>query len=124
MYFNEGEMEIKDLENGDKELTLTEQEHEILQRVLSYMDEHYDELEFSLRDFSKEDVKRVQGILAQNTVPLIKLNSEELKVIENVFAYASDLICDVTFEDEVFECVDDTFMTIRKHNKLENCNES
>lgn len=56
-------MQIETLENGDRQLALSTEERDILVRVVTYLRDHYDELEFAIRDFSREAAADMVQIL-------------------------------------------------------------
>lgn len=56
-------MQIEALENGDRHLALSIDERDILVRVVAHLRDHYDELEFAIRDFTREEAADMVQIL-------------------------------------------------------------
>ncbi|MDH5722675.1 MAG: hypothetical protein OEY94_05070 [Alphaproteobacteria bacterium] len=71
-------MNIKTLENGDRKLELSEYERDILVRVVTHLRDHYDDLEFAIRDFTVEQADSMLELLKKLHVDQGNILSEDI----------------------------------------------
>tara|TARA_B100001989_G_scaffold89693_2_gene62339 strand:- start:1615 stop:1986 length:372 start_codon:yes stop_codon:yes gene_type:complete len=74
-------MKIKTLENGDRQLELSEYERVTLIEVVTYLRDHYGDLEFSIRNFTLDEANEILSLLStllDNEITVITLDKVEL----------------------------------------------
>ncbi|MDH5722131.1 MAG: hypothetical protein OEY94_02270 [Alphaproteobacteria bacterium] len=86
-------MKIETLENGDRKLELSEYERDILIQVVEYLRDHYDELEFSIRNFTLDQVNEVIGLLENFDIGKPNYFTEKkIKLLKRVFSEVDHLV--------------------------------
>lgn len=94
-------MDIKTLENGDRLLTLSAYERDTLIEVATYLRDNYDDLEFSIRNFTPEQVNDVMAMLENFDVTQPnRFSEEDVEACETVFSEVNHLIESLILEEK------------------------
>lgn len=100
-------MNITTLENGDRSLELSEHERDILVQVATYLRDYYSKLDFSIRNFTIDEVCSVISIIGNNNSnSYFVLTRDETKLIHRVFREATNFVNDLQYDSILGECED------------------
>tara|TARA_R110002072_G_scaffold221419_1_gene378539 strand:- start:719 stop:1090 length:372 start_codon:yes stop_codon:yes gene_type:complete len=94
-------MKITTLENGDRQLELTQYERDTLIEVSTYLRDHYDDLEFSIRNFTLDQVNQVKSFLENFDVSKPNhFTEKKIRLIDRVFAETCNLVDSKILEEK------------------------
>ena len=90
-------MQIQATENNYSLVQFSDAERDVFAKTLPFLDENYDDLEFSFREFSKDDLNSLQAKIKAGASH--SLSPTEVRTLGSVLSYISNFLEDF-FEDE------------------------
>jgi len=95
-------MIITTLENSDRRLELSRNERENLIQLATHLHDYYDDLEFSIRKFTRDQVLAVQSVLEKNQDQShIIISKDETILLEDVFSEAENFVSDLIYDAKI-----------------------
>ncbi|MDH5722673.1 MAG: hypothetical protein OEY94_05060 [Alphaproteobacteria bacterium] len=107
-------MNIETLENGDRQLELSQHERDTLIEVVTYLHDHYDDLDAVIRDFTRAEAKDVFNFFETFDVSQPNYFTEKkMRLIFNVLSETRYLIdAEILEENKHWEDVSDNLFDI------------
>ena len=95
-------MKITTLENSDRRFELSDYERDILVQVATYIHNFFDDLEFSIRHFTKDQAQTVRSILEDKQGEDHQIISkEQTELIFKVFKEAENFVSDLIYDSKI-----------------------
>jgi hypothetical protein len=93
-------MKITTLQDTNRQIELTPHECDILKQVATYLRDNFNDLEFSLRDFSLEEIQEALAILERyDSDKKIYVTNNEANLFIKIFSEVSALVADALIEE-------------------------
>ncbi len=95
-------MKITTLENSDRQLELSRNERENLIQLATYLYDYYDDLEFSIRKFTRDQALVVRSVLEKNKDQShVVISKDETILLEDVFSEAENFVSDLIYDAKI-----------------------